>query len=156
MDSGRKVKLEQSIAAVRHFRHILETIIGCATSSILDTSPLQAAKCQSRWRILSPLRMLCWRIQLGSYGLPFCCMRGRILWTTVTILWKLQSNTRRLLTLVEFSSFARGRKETLLKNVIGMFQEFFLNVKDALRSTPASGPGAFQKWGNEELQLNTK
>ncbi|XP_071954766.1 cysteine--tRNA ligase, cytoplasmic-like [Antedon mediterranea] len=32
--------------------------------------------------------------------------------------------------------------------------EFFLNVKDVLRASPSSGPGAFCKWNEEEIKLN--
>lgn len=34
--------------------------------------------------------------------------------------------------------------------------EFFLNVKDALRTAPSSGTQAFQKWESDELKLNSE
>ena len=41
-------------------------------------------------------------------------------------------------------------------SVLLLLQEFFLNVKDALRRTAASGPAAFVKWTPDEVQLNDK
>lgn len=37
-----------------------------------------------------------------------------------------------------------------------MLQEFFLTVKDIMRTSPASGLDAWDKWNPEEVAFNNK
>lgn len=37
-----------------------------------------------------------------------------------------------------------------------VWQEFFLNVKNLLRTTPGTGVAAFEKWNPEDVELNKK
>ncbi|KAL5007800.1 hypothetical protein ScPMuIL_016606, partial [Solemya velum] len=90
------------------------------------------------------------------------CKMSKSLKNFITIKEALQQHTARQLRLLfllhswkDTLDYSPNSMEIAIKYE-KLLSEFFLTVKDVLRSTPGHGVAAFEKWTNEELTLNKK